>query len=197
MVFDVNRQAACLSLRPALRSLLRFAQQKRIRLQAVHIPGVDNILPDALSRLSPSGDYSLRPGVLQQAELGLRVKIEMDWFANRRNKQHRQYCTLEKDTGAAGIDAFQQDWSTKLGLLHPPIPLLIRCLRKVEQDHATAVLVLPGWRGQLWTPMLKTLKAGPAVRLGAAEEVLQMGSKMRRKGAKLPPGVMVAWLIKG
>ena len=65
VVFDVNRQAAGLSLRLALRSLMAFLQQEEIRLQAVHIPGESNVLPDALSRLSPSGDYSLRPGVLQ------------------------------------------------------------------------------------------------------------------------------------
>jgi ribonuclease HI len=67
VVFNVNRQAAGINLRPALRSLLRFAEENEIRLRAEHVPGVQNVLPDALSRLSPSGDYSLRHGVLEKA----------------------------------------------------------------------------------------------------------------------------------
>jgi ribonuclease HI len=197
VVFDVNRQAAGLNLRPALRSLLRFLQTKGIRLQAIHVPGVDNILPDALSRLSPSGDYSLRQGVLQRALELLGAEIQIDWFACRRNRQHEQYCTLQNDRKAAGRDALQQDWSTKQGLMHPPIPLLTRCLEKVSREHASAVLVLPAWRGQLWTPMLQKLRVGPAVILGAAEKILQMGPKMLKKGAKLPPGKMMAVMIQG
>jgi hypothetical protein len=197
VVFNVNRQAACLSLRPALRSLLRFLQQRGIRLQAVHIAGLENVLPDALSRLSPSGDYSLRPGVLQAALGKLGVKIEIDWFANRKNRQHDLYCTLEKDNMAVGRDALRQSWTTRLGLLHPPIPLLIRCLEKVCREHATAVLVLPAWRGQLWTPLLRSLMTGQMVTLGKADRVLQMGPKMQKKGAKLPPGTMMAVLIHG
>jgi ribonuclease HI len=197
VVFDVNRQAAGINLRPALRSLLRFLQQRRIRLQAVHVPGVDNVLPDALSRLSASGDYSLRPGVLERALESLEVKSDIDWFANWKNRQHKRYCTLETDSNAVGRDAMQQDWLTKLGLLHPPIPMLVRCLEKVRREQARAVLVLPAWYGQLWTPLLQEMSEKPAVALGAAETVLQIGPKMRKKGGQLPPLAMMAVLING
>jgi hypothetical protein len=204
VVFNVNRQAAGINLRPALRSLLRFAEENEIRLRAEHVPGVQNLLPDALSRLSPSGDYSLRAGILDKALKKLGVQIDIDWFANRKNRQHERYCTLAIDKHAAVLqpngrparDAMAQNWSALLGLLHPPIPMFVRCLRKVRAEHATAVLIAPDWRGQVWTPMLR-LMTMKAVTLGTAAATLQMGAEMRKKGGSLPPGKIAAYLISG
>jgi hypothetical protein len=196
VVFNVNRQAAGLNLRPALRSLLRLAEEMGIRIHAEYVPGVENTVPDALSRLSRSGDYSLRPGVLRNALRALGVEIQIDWFANKRNKQHDQYCTLVSDRNAGGHDGMQQDWSRKLGLLHPPIPMLVRCLRKVQDEHAVAVLIAPGWQGMLWTPLLEEMVVKRET-LGLATQTLQMGPAMRRRGGQLPPGLMMAYLIRG
>jgi hypothetical protein len=40
-------------------------------------------------------------------------------------------------------------------LIHPPIPLILRALRKFEKEGCTAVVVVPDWKGQIWTPLLK------------------------------------------
>jgi hypothetical protein len=123
------------------------------------------------------------------------VKREINWFVNKINKQHKQYCTLANDKGAAGRDALQQDWSKKLGLLHPPIPMIIRCLQKVKDEQASAVLIAPGWLGMLWTPLLQELTVNKVI-LGSAAQTLQMGTAMRRNGGQLPPGQMIAYLIR-
>jgi hypothetical protein len=132
------------------------------------------------------------------------VRIDIEWFANRKNRQHERYCTLAIDRHAAVLqpngrparDAMAQDWSALLGLLHPPIPMLVRCLQKVRTDHATAVLIAPDWRGQIWTPLLRRMTVRAAT-LGTAAATLQMGAEMRRKSGSLPTGKIVAYLIRG
>jgi ribonuclease HI len=64
--YNIKRQAAGKTLIPALSSLLRFADKVGLQLTAEHVPGVDNVWADRLSRISPGGDYALKPQVLQQ-----------------------------------------------------------------------------------------------------------------------------------
>ena len=194
--FNINRKASCLNLRPTMRRLLRMTEQEDVRLRAEHVPGVENVVADSLSRLSPSGDYGLKPGVLDGVLRQLGVAIEVDWFANKRNKQHQRYCSLSKDPHALAQDALAQNWSRMLGLLHPPLPLLPRCLAKVREEKATAVVILPTWRGMLWSSTLQAMTVKKMV-IGWSEEVLVMGPRMRKNGSKLPPGKIQAVLVQG
>ena len=53
------------------------------------------------------------------------------------------------------MDAFLQNWSKWTCLIHPPVVLLPRVLRKIKEDQATAVLLIaPNWTGQPWFPDL-------------------------------------------
>ena len=194
--FNINRRASCLSLRPAMRRLLGLTEALDVRLRAEHVPGVENVIADSLSRLSPSGDYGLRPGVLASVLQRLETGIEVDWFANSSNKQHPLYCSLSKDRHALAQDALMQTWSSRRGLVHPPLPLLVRCLVKIKQERAAAVIIVPDWQGMLWSSTLQAMTVR-SVTVGNAEDVLQMGPKMRRNGAKLPPGRLVAVLVQG
>jgi hypothetical protein len=45
--------------------------------------------------------------------------------------------------------------SDKVLLMHPPIPLILQALRKFEREGKEAVLIVPDWRGQIWTPLVK------------------------------------------
>jgi hypothetical protein len=42
-------------------------------------------------------------------------------------------------------------------LIHPPIPLILQALRKFEREGREAVLIVPYWKGQIWTPLLKRM----------------------------------------
>jgi hypothetical protein len=39
----------------------------------------------------------------------------------------------------------------KVLLIHPPIPLILKALRKFKREGKEAVLVVPDWKGQIWT----------------------------------------------
>lgn len=58
------------------------------------------------------------------------------------------------DPGTLAVDAFLQDWSKWTCLIHPPVALLPRILRKIREDQATALLIAPNWSGQPWFPEL-------------------------------------------
>jgi ribonuclease HI len=91
--YNINRQAACDTLMPALTSLLRFAERANLHLTAEHISGVDNGKADRLSRISPGGDYSLKTEVLQQLLQCWKVQIGADLFAAGWNAKHALYCS--------------------------------------------------------------------------------------------------------
>jgi hypothetical protein len=186
--FNINRQAAGPNLRRPLRLLLNLATKHHLFLRARHIPGLANAHADTLSRLSPGGDYRLDPAVLQAALRRLRLSISADLFAARWNRQHRRYFSLLPDRHAAGCDAFAVRWRDfSLPLLHPPIPLLPRVLRRVMQERMRAVLIVPAWEAQTWSPLLRRMTV-QGVTLGPAAQVLTPGPRMIRAGAKLPPG---------
>jgi hypothetical protein len=80
-------------------------------------------------------------------------------------------------------------------LLHPPIPLILRSLQKFEREGKVAVLVVPDWKGQIWTPIVKRLIVNKVV-LGNAEDTLVKGTLMKRKDLSLPPGNMAMYFLK-
>jgi hypothetical protein len=80
-------------------------------------------------------------------------------------------------------------------LLHPPIPLILRSLQKFEREGKVAVLVVPDWKGQIWTPIVKSLCVNKVV-LGNAEDTLVKGTLMKKKDLSLPTGNLAMYLLK-
>jgi hypothetical protein len=134
-------------MRNTVKSLMVWLTEKRIRLDCMHIPGVENTKADSLSRLSKSGDYSLRNGVPAKAERPLRVKVEIDLFAHTSHTQKLLYCTTKHDRNAQRIEGVQvrsafhiQSWSHfGVVLALPPIPRIPQLLTKTRQDKTTAI----------------------------------------------------------
>jgi hypothetical protein len=197
VVYNVNRKRAGWRMRRRVKEFVAWLKKKRIRIECQHVPGEENNIADALSRLAKSGDYSLKEGVLMKAEATLGETAEVDLFANARNKQKEKYCTVEKDRNAVGRNAMNMSWTDGTVLLHPPIPMITRVLVKVQTDHARAILIVPAWRGQIWSPLLRTLTVKGPVVLGKCEELLEMGPGMKAKRAALPPGLLAASVLLG
>jgi hypothetical protein len=81
-------------------------------------------------------------------------------------------------------------------LLFPPIKLILRTLMKIARDKATALVILPRWRGQVWSNLQKRLTV-EEVRLGKSEKILQVGARMDLDHLKLPPGEHIAIKMTG
>jgi hypothetical protein len=173
-------------------------EKHNILLQAIHVKGVMNTQADSLSRLSRSGDYSLQQGVLRSLQRNLEVVVSCDLFANFRNKQAKRYVSLSlNDRGAMARDAFTISWKgLGLPLIHPPIPLIQRCVNKVKEEGVVAVMITPAWEGQWWSTALNSITIKSTI-LGESESVLEKGAQMVKHGDKLPPGKLIARLVNG
>jgi ribonuclease HI len=196
VLYDVNRKRGASTLLHPLKLIMELLEQHRLQMRASHIPGISNIAADSLSRLSRSGDYSLDRRICNQGLRHLGVQVDIDLFADKRNKKHERFVTLRKDGGAHARDAFFMDWGPFFPLIHPPIPLLLRCLRKVREEKVKGVVILPAWQGQVWSAMLKEMTV-KQVDLGEAAKILTPGSSMRRNGTLLPPGNLLMCLVNG
>jgi hypothetical protein len=105
-VFNINRQRAGPTFSRALTRLLQTTNRLQLQLTAVHVPGVDNVIADMLSRLSPGVDYGLRKDVLEQLQQEWGVRITADLFSSGWNRKHVKYWSLQRDRNAQGRNAF-------------------------------------------------------------------------------------------
>jgi hypothetical protein len=181
-----------------MRNLFNELSRRKKTIVAKYVKGLNNTEADSLSRLSRSGDYFLRKGILQGIVAELGTPIDCDLFANHKNKQHPRYVTLSlKDKKAMARDALSISWKNLgIPLIHPPIPLIQRCLNKVRQEKIVAVVITPFWLGQWWSTALQAMSMKSIV-IGEAQNVLEKGPLMLKIGDKLPPGQIVAHLVGG
>ena len=136
-------------------------------LTAAHIPGSSNVRADAESRHLRSQDteWMINPTLLTNALDTLNLKPEIDLFASRLNRQFSAYSSFRPDPEASCIDAFTISWSEKNVYCFPPFSCVLRVLRKIIQDRATGVVVVPRWPTQSWYPILTNLLLLPPVKL--------------------------------
>jgi ribonuclease HI len=197
-VYNINRRACAISLVIPMRNLFNEMVRRNKTLTAVYVKGTSNSEADSLSRLARSGDYSLKEGILQKIQDSLGITIGCDLFANRRNKQHARYATLSlTDKQAMARDGMSIPWKgLEMPLIHPPIPLIQRCLNKIREEKIKAVVIAPHWQGQWWSTALKAISLRVVI-LGEAQDILTPGPLMKKFGDKLPPGQVAAHLTNG
>ena len=156
--------------------LLKWCKDWDIKLMACHVPGVDNVLADALSRRGTqikaplkvrgsSVEWQLHRSVCHSIFQRL-DRPHVDLFASARNHQLPAYYSWSPDPQALGQDAMMADWSGLLAYTFPPIAMIPRVLEKVAQSqNCMVMLVAPLWPRQLWFPRLLELLVEEPVRL--------------------------------
>ncbi len=77
---------------------------------------------------------------------------DIDLFPSRINKQIDCNASWLPDPDASFIDAFSELWSGYYSYIFPPFSIIARVLRKLCQEHATAILIYPHWPTQAWFP---------------------------------------------
>ena len=132
------------------KEIWQWAEDNYNWLSIAHIPGVENVVADYLSRnFSDEVEWSLSDSIFAKV-----CKVygtpEVDLFASRLNTKLGKYVAWGPDPGAWKIDAFTLDWSNYDSYIFPPFSLLGRVLRKIRSDGARATLVAPDWPGQPW-----------------------------------------------
>ena len=199
-VFNLQRQGAGPALLHMTRAIFSLLLEIDVRVTARHIPGIDNVLTDALSRMEASGDYSLRPELFLMGITALQVRPTLDAFAHRDNAKLPRFAALPGpgSQGAIQIDSMVSgpgtiSWNTELPYIFPPVQMLDQVLHRISVERVTAVVVLPQWPQQPWWGLFRPM-ARAIVELGKADKVLIPGPLMTQSTTpkKLPPGL---WLM--
>ena len=73
------------------------------------------------------------------------------------NKQVDKFVSWKPEPGAWAVDAFHLSWKPLTFYAFPPFSLIGRVLRKVQQEEAEGILVVPLWTTQPWFPHLLRL----------------------------------------
>jgi hypothetical protein len=209
-MYNLNRQAAKITLYRSVRRLINWIKDHNLIVKASYVPGDNNQVPDQLSRLETAGDYRLKKAYLKPALRELQIKPDIDLFASKRNAQLNIFGSVSRPgrqvvpgpRGGPEIiqenigNALLSDWRAMTPLIHPPIPLVTRSLQKFIRDGTKkGILVVPDWKGQSWSHLLKSLSVKKII-LGSSTEVLQKGRLMRGRNRALPPGNIALHLLK-
>ena len=123
-------------------------------VEVFHVPGVENVWADRLSRKHESSlEWKLHPTVLKWiAERFFSQDINL--FAWRFNYQVGRYVSWKPDPAAwAGVDAFSVVWSCLKPYLFPPFSLLGKVLQKLKvEEDPNVVMITPDWPTAHWFP---------------------------------------------
>ena len=121
---------------------------KQIWLSARHIPGSQNVQADtASSKFENSVEWSLSTEAFQSIPVQW-SPFDIDMFASRLKYKVKDYVAWRPDPGAKFTDAFCFNWEPYFFYAFPPFSLISQCLKKIEEDKATGVLIVPFWATQ-------------------------------------------------
>ncbi|KAA6396593.1 MAG: putative reverse transcriptase [Streblomastix strix] len=192
--YNINRANSSITLAHLTDPTLRVAEKMNIQIKATYIPGKENQVADALSRLNRAGDYSINKNIAANLFKKIQFNPTIDLFANRKTKLADRYCTITQDHQAVARDAFSITWSSEQPLIHPPIPLIGRCLKRIQQENLRALMIVPKWESQYWWPLITSMTS-KALCLGKSNQILKNGPTANRRGWALPPRDLLAILI--
>lgn len=132
-----------------------WCEARDLWLWATHIPGVLNAEADFESHnFTENTEWALNKGIFRQICDKWGVP-EVDLFASRLNHQVSCYASWGPDPFCSFVNAFTINWGDfNLCFIFPPFRLITRCLQKIREEQANAVVVSPSWPGQAWWSVL-------------------------------------------
>jgi hypothetical protein len=196
-VFNLQRQGASESLLYETRQIFSFLLKMDIKLQITHVPGVENVTADALSRMDMAGDYELKVEFYRRGIRFLGVSPTLALIATSSNKKCQSFLALPgiRAEGARALDALRYSWQGELAYVFPPVQLIPRVLQRIRLERLLqVVMVFPEWPSRPWWNFLQELVVAQ-VRLGESQTVLSPGPTMADNRAKLPPGNILMALL--
>jgi hypothetical protein len=137
--------------------LWEWCLQRGIYLTASHVPGVQNVRADTLSRIRATPAECRLKDAFYRLLVKRRGPFTIDLFASRLNNRHTRYFSRFPDPLAAGVDALLQPWAQETAYCFPPFALIGRVLKKLELEGGRMLLVVPHWPTQPWWPILLSL----------------------------------------
>ena len=198
VVAHVNKMGGTRSQRlvEVTKRMFAWCLQRRIKLQAQHLPGKANITADFLSRhLRDRTDWVLNANIFRAINLTW-GPLQVDLFAPRFSAQLRRFFSWRADPEAEATDTFSQNWSMIWGFAHPPWCLIAKVLTKVQREEATVILVAPLWRNQPWFPSLLSMLADQPIILPDIPDLIIPSPNCNCPVLETQPQ-LIAWKVSG
>ena len=205
----LRRQGETLS--PALNAvaqrILRWTERLNIILMPQFVPGMNNVVADALSRPNQvlGSEWMLHQDVFNW--LRQRWPVTIDLFASSLSHRCSVYFAPVSDPMAAGTDAMLQSWDSQQADAFPPFAMISQVLAKVRASQGLELtLIAPLWPQRPWFPELLILPPLPLpsrwdlLRQPHVRRFHQNLSMLRLHAWRLsgdsrePPASFVAWL---
>lgn len=139
------------------RDIWQWCETKNIVLFSSYIASAENIDADRESRrLDADNEWSLSSDAFAiiQNKFG---PFDVDLFASMLNRKCTLYVSWVPDPDSWVIDAFTISWANLYFYAFPPFILIPRVLRKIVDDKAEGIVVVPWWPSQSWFPLFRQL----------------------------------------
>ena len=154
-----------------------WCAQRKIRLTAVHIPGVENVEADKQSRRAHSQlEWTLDRTIFRDCIHAVKFVPNIDLFASEINHQLKPYVSWHPDPGALAVDAFHLSWTQYISYLFPSFSLIKRVLQKIQWERVQGIMIVPKWPTQTWWPVLMRMLIGNPVLLPNRKKLLFLPS---------------------
>ncbi|KYN09293.1 hypothetical protein ALC57_18589, partial [Trachymyrmex cornetzi] len=132
------------------RKIWDWCEGRALWLKATYISSKDNVEADRASRITNiDTEWELSPSAFNQIERSF-GPFSVDLFASRTNKKCTRFFSRFPDPEAESVDAFTKTWNKEAFYAFPPFALISRTLRKIINDNAEGVIVVPLWPTQPW-----------------------------------------------
>lgn len=141
----------------------QWCEERSLFIFASYIKSKDNVDADRGSRCSNvDTEWSLSDKAFN--EIVNRIGFpEIDLFASRLNAKCPKYVSWKRDPDAFNIDAFTLNWSSYFFYCFPPFSLILKCLRKIIDDQASGIVIVPYWPSQPWYPLFLKLQSSELI----------------------------------
>ncbi|XP_046478644.1 uncharacterized protein [Neodiprion pinetum] len=154
------------------KDIWRWCEKRNIWLFATYIPSKENVEADRSSRIKNiDTEWELADYAFSMIERSFGVP-EIDLFASRSNTKCIKFCAWQRDPEAQAIDAFTLNWSQWRFYAFPPFALILRVLRKLIQDEAEGMVVVPYWPTQPWYPLFRSILVNEPIILKPSANLL-------------------------
>ena len=175
--------------------LLKWCLANQIQLSAIHVPGVDNVLADFLSRQEvDQREWSLHGRVVNQVFFRWGRPL-IDLFASVHNYKIKTFCSLLPTPLALSSNAFTVDWGRfALVYAYPPLAILLKVLHKIRRDQARAILIAPRWPRRGWYSILLNMIVEEPLLLPDSHDLLSQHGALHPAPQFLE---LAAWKVSG
>ncbi|XP_011858159.1 PREDICTED: uncharacterized protein LOC105555726 [Vollenhovia emeryi] len=178
------------------KEIWQWCEARNLFLFASYIASGDNVIADEESRQQvPDTEWSLSSRAFNSIlrEYG---PFDIDLFASVLNAKCSIYVSWFPDPGAWTIDAFTLSWRNFFFYAFPPFILIPRVLRKIVDDRAEGILVVPWWPSQPWFPLFNRLLISKPLIFSPSKDLLSCPSRSHHPSAEnlsLAAGRVSGW----